>query len=549
MRVKDQQFEVRLLSSLSKVFADEPLTDEPYNKATALQNEVFSFQLAYFSDTLIKDIQLNINSELKDVITLRSVGLVPSQLPYRDRYDEFTLRTTPGLYPDPLYPMDQKGIMALPGQWRSLWVTVSLNASIKPGVHSIEIELEHETKKLGAVTFQLDVIARALPEQKLIHTEWFHVDCLATQYGVEVFSEEHWRLIDTYLQNFVQHGMNMILTPIFTPPLDTKVGGERPTVQLVSVSRTDGEYSFDFSLLERWVKLCQSKGIMYFEFSHLFTQWGAEHCPKIMADADGQYQRIFGWESESTGEEYRAFLNQFLPELIRFIQEHNLEKKSYFHISDEPQSEHLAKFAEVKAMVEQYLSDFPVIDALSDFEFYEQGVVKQPIPALDHIGPFIEHHVDPLWTYYCVAQSQKVSNRFFMMPSLRNRIIGLQFYKFHIQGFLHWGYNFWYSEFSTQAVNPFVQTDALCSFPSGDAFLVYPGEEGPIESIRMEVFYEALQDLRALQLLEQLAGRTSVLQLLDKGLNESLTVETYPHSMRWLLQLRETINEEIRKYV
>ena len=49
----------------------------------------------------------------------------------------------------------------------------------------------------------------------------------------------------------------MILTPIFTPPLDTAVGGERTTTQLVGI-KTDGDaYCFDFAKLDRWVELCR----------------------------------------------------------------------------------------------------------------------------------------------------------------------------------------------------------------------------------------------------------------------------------------------------
>jgi hypothetical protein len=61
------------------------------------------------------------------------------------------------------------------------------------------------------------------------------------------------------------------------------------------------------------------------------------------------------------------------------------------------------------------------------------------------------------------------------------------------------------------------------AFPSGDAFLVYPGDEGPVESIRLEVFHEAQQDLRAMQLLEQLAGRNTVLALMEEGLDQPIT--------------------------
>ncbi len=47
----------------------------------------------------------------------------------------------------------------------------------------------------------------------------------------------------------VDNGINMILTPLFTPPLDTKVGGERPTVQLVDVNMDGDKYTFNFDNL------------------------------------------------------------------------------------------------------------------------------------------------------------------------------------------------------------------------------------------------------------------------------------------------------------
>ena len=105
----------------------------------------------------------------------------------------------------------------------------------------------------------------------------------------------------------------MLLTPVFTPPLDTAVGGERTTIQLVDIRVDNGRYSFGFEKLERWVEMCRECGIRYFEIAHLYTQWGALHCPKIMATVDGEYRRIFGWDADATGDAYRAFLGAFLP--------------------------------------------------------------------------------------------------------------------------------------------------------------------------------------------------------------------------------------------
>src|SRR5699024_9999294 len=194
-----------------------------------------------------------------------------------------------------------------------------------------------------------------------------------------------------------------------------------------------------------------------------------------------------------------------------------------------------------------YLSDYPIIDALSNIEFYKEGIVKRPIPCSNNIEPFLEAEVPDLWTYYCVSQYRDVSNRFIAFPSARNRILGMQLYKYDIAGFLHWGYNFWYSQLSVnQNLNPFLVTDADQGFPAGDGFVVYPGEDGPIVSLRFEVFHDAFQDLRALKLLESYIGKEEVISLLEEGLEQEITFKEYPHDDAWLLNKRQQINEKIK---
>jgi len=544
----ETQIETRCLSSLAKVFADAPLSDDPVRKMTCLGNETVSFQVAYRSNRLLKGIRVRLESDLSEYASVRAVGLAPSELTMYPKHDENVLRTEPGLYPDPLFPIDGDGVAALPNQWRSLWVTIDVPAGTAPGARPVRVLLESESgEPLGEETFELEVLAASLPEQTLIHTEWFHTDCIATYYRLDVFSEAHWAMIDKFVQTAVKHGINMILTPLFTPPLDTAVGGERPTVQLVDVTKTGDAYEFGFEKLTRWIDLCRSRGIRYFELSHLFTQWGAKHAPKIVATEDGVTRRIFGWDTDAAGEEYKSFLSQFIPALTAYLKERGLEDSCYFHVSDEPNADHLESYRSASGIVRQYADGFPMIDALSDYSFYKEGLVKQPVPGSNHIEEFLENQVPNLWTYYCCSQFQNVSNRFFCFPSARNRIIGMQLFKYDIAGFLHWGYNFWYSQYSKRPIDPFRETDAGYAFPSGDAFLVYPGEDGPIESIRMEVFYEALQDLRALRLLQSFVGKEEVITLLeDRG---EITFDRYPTDAEWLLAKRDQINRAIARCV
>lgn len=188
------------------------------------------------------------------------------------------------------------------------------------------------------------------------------------------------------------------------------------------------------------------------------------------------------------------------------------------------------------------------MDALSHYELYKEKAVENPIVATDCIDKFIEKGVKNLWAYYCCAQPVNVSNRYFSMPSARNRVLGVQLYKYDINGFLHWGYNFYYAARSRCFINPYLVTDAGGSFPSGDSFIVYPGADGKaLKSLRLLVFNEGLQDLRALTLAEKLAGRDTVLKLIEE--NGEIKFAKYPKGASYLLELRTKINELIKQSI
>ena len=541
--------EIRLLSSLEKVFRDEKPSAPTHSRVSALRGERVSFQIAcYMEGQNHLSIAAQAQTALGIPVELYEVESVPVTLPAYARRDADYLRATPGLYPDLLMP--HKGRLTLNGgQWRSLWMSLVVPMDAAAGPVPIHVRLictDDPQLQLGEVSVTIDVVPAILPAQKLIHTEWFHCDCLATHYRVPVFSEEHWRLIGRYMKNAADFGINMILTPVFTPPLDTEPGKERPTVQLVDVAVRDGAYTFGFDKLERYMRLAEECGIQYFEISHLFTQWGAAYAPKIVADIHGETCRIFGWETDAGSPEYVSFLRTFLTELRRFLSLSGRESRCYFHISDEPNLDMLEGYRRARESVADVLEGLPIMDALSDYAFYEKGIVPRPIPAIDRADVFAAHNVKPLWTYYCCAQGVAVSNRSISMPSYRSRVIACQLYKYHIEGFLQWGYNFWYSGDSRQSIHPFADTCAHDSFPGGDAFLVYPGEDGsPIPSLRQMVFFEALQDLRAFQLLESLASYEKVMELIEDGYGEKITFTSYPRNAEWILSTRDRVNHEI----
>ena len=484
---------------------------------------------------------------MADWVQLSNVCHVPSLLPlYRDRCDQHYLRTEPGLFPDLLIPLAHNpNIYAMPRQLHSLWVDIRVPEKAAPGVYPISVTLQNADTgaEVGRSDFTLTVYDAVLPPQKLLYTQWFHCDCLANYYGVETFSPQHWRIIGNFLKTAAENGINLILTPVFTPPLDTAVGHHRPTTQLVDITWADGRYTFDFTRLGQWIALCRSVGICHFEIPHLFTQWGARHAPQIVAKVNGEVRQIFGWESEAVGGAYTDFLRQFLPQLRAYLRAQGAEDHCIFHISDEPNPRQLEDYRRARDSVADLLTGCRVMDALSDYDFYAAGVVERPIVGTDHLRPFLERGVEDLWAYTCCSQCVDVSNRFLSMPSGRNRIIGVQLFRHRIRGFLHWGYNYYNNQYSIAPIDPYRVTDAEFFVPSGDAFSVYPAPDGTAyETIHLAVFSQALRDQRALEALAERIGAAETDALIDRLAGRSITFTDYPRHDGFLLRLRETVN-------
>ena len=545
----------KIISSLEKAFVNGDIDSfDTLERISILKNERLSFQLVFLNDgenaVTLRPV-LGFSGKLADFATVRQIMNVPSLCPYTGSHDDNFLYTEPSLCPDILYPVDPYGrIVAGRGNLGAVWIEIDLrnaeniNSSLSG---PLTLTLTENGKILSENTLEIEIIDAEIPEQTLICTDWFHCDSLAHQYGCEVWSERHWQIVENFAKTAVSNGINMLLTPLLTPPLDTNPGKERLTTQLLGITVENGEYSFDFTLVDRWIDMCDRVGIKYFEICHLFTQWGAGHAPKVIAYVGGVQKRIFSWDTDATSPEYIHFLRSMLTEFIAHMKSRGDDSRCFFHISDEPLEAHLESYKKARAVVADLLEGYKIIDACSHVEYYLEGIITNPIPANDMITPFLENNVPDLWTYYCCVQSKKVSNRFMAMPAWRNRVLGLQMFKYDIVGFLHWGYNFYNSERSVHPVIPFVEAGAEQAFPDGDAFSVYPSSDGTaLESTRIVVFHEALQDIRVAQLAEKLCGREAVISALESELSE-ITFDRCPVSAAPLLRAREKVNQMIKE--
>jgi hypothetical protein len=498
-------------------------------------------------------LRVEVNAAAAPHVTLHSVDLVPCDLAAFPGHDDGYDRELPGLYPDLLRPFGDGTMAPLIGSWTGLWVDFRVDEPTLAGFHEVEITInDARSTPLYRCAVTVQVIGTELPALPIANSHWFHCDGLAQYYGVEVFSEEHWQVIEAFIASASRMQVNTLLTPVWTPPLDTEIGGHRTSTQLLDITDRAGSYIVDFARLDRWLELCEKYGMERIEIAHLFTQWGAFATPSIYVRRAGDLVEEFGWHVSATDRRYRRFLEQILPQLKTHLAERWDLNRVIFHISDEPSGrDQLESYLRAKACVEDLIAPCTTVDALSDVEFFDTGAVPNPVVATDAVEPFLARGARPLWVYYCISQNRAVSNRFFAMPSSRNRVIGHQLFAHDCAGFLHWGFNFYNSELSRRPINPFQDTTASGAFLGGDAFIVYPGEDRtPLESIRYKVFTQAMFDLRAFRLLSELSGRAEVMKLIDTdGHGGRLRFDAFSTDPNHYLRSRQDVNRQIATLV
>ena len=558
------------LSSMARIFPDAAPEGAPIAELSCLANEPLSFQVAYkliSNQVFTVGTYVQIESDLP--ISLYAVGYLPV-LQTRDPANDDKYQ--PGLFGDILFPKkvnarikavrypwetvymedDKTRLIARTDTWQGIWLTVNEGGKRqRAGRYPIKLTFRsmQDRAPLAELTLTVEVVGAALPKQTLKYTNWFHCDCLCDMYGVEPFCERFWEIFANYVRKASLNGMNTLLTPCFTPPLDTPVGDERMTVQLVDVTVTDGEYSFDFSKLSRFMDIAMQNGIAYFEHSHFFTQWGAEKAPKVMATVDGKYKRIFGWDTVAWGKKYTAFLHAYIGALLAFLKARGLDKRFIYHVSDEPGPKNRANYRRAKAALGDLLCGYTVCDALSHYEFYEDGTVTTPIVVTYHLDDFYGKAKN-LWGYYTGGNaSGGRPNRKLNTSGERNRMLGVQMYMYDLKGFLHWGYNYWYGLLSQSIMDPRTDPGVSSGGSPGSAFLVYPAANGDcLQSIRQKVFYEAVNDMRALQALEKRIGKRATRRFVLDFFGE-VSFEKHLGTPERLLAFRAALNAEIAKYL
>lgn len=459
----------------------------------AVRNEYASAQFAITSESGSTKVSLSLTSfkgpdgYMID-FSANFVGYVPVKKNTPNTPSDELIRQAPFDAPDPL--LEESTATIKEGETQPVWITVFVPPEAPAGNYTANIKVLSE-KTNSSISIFLKVYPVTLTNERTLWlTNWFSAQNIAKQYNVKPWSEEHWSLIRKYARIMAEHRQNVIITPIFD--LIRFVKGPNSSLRC------------EFSNFDRWVELFREEGVIgRIEGSHLAgrSEWEA-------SDFDSQAVAVY-YENGSfaytqpsmkvTSSEYRAFLSQFLPQLQSHLEEKGWIDFYIQHLADEPIHANAESYRKLAGYVKKFAPRLKTIDANQDTELV--GALDIWVPILHEFDSNQEFYAnrraagEETWFYTCLAPTGKYPNRFIDYALLKVRILHWINFKYNLSGYLHWGLNYW-------TENPFLDVEPS-SLPPGDAFIIYPGKDGPLSSIRFEMLRLGVQDFELLKMLER----------------------------------------------
>ena len=539
-REQNHTASIWLESSLNRIFKTSPPTSTTCLELLAARNTRVSFQVSIKNNgysPISVECTLDSPDEIHSLI--RRVGYVPMRdFTWHTSEDELDgIGHLPGLVPDPLIPENRAVLHNQAVQ--PFWVTLDIPAECDPGTKLITVNVQIDgVSEPVALQVTLDVKQLVvLPRKDFPVTHWWNADALYHYYKIEPFGDTWFEIAEAYLSNMLAHGSNVIFVPLFHHRREVV----KEPAQLLIVDETEpGTYTFDWTRVRRFIHKAKKIGFDYYEWPHFWQMKitrdghivGAAEPARVYTLINDTYHLIVPDDSPALSDSYVNFLKQFLPALHEFLVEEQLETISFYHASDEPggNKEDFDNYMAVREKLSELApwTDGKVMDAMSDIRYGELDLMDIPVPNVQAATDFINKKI-PHWVYYCTGPVGPYINRFFDTPLIKVRMSGLLFYKLDASGFLHWGYNYWYA--MDLGHNPVPQDfvdpwNGGQFMPYGDGHVVYPGPAGPVDSIRWEIFAEALQDYAILQ--------SAGIDREDPILDALIDYGNFPKSESWL---------------
>lgn len=122
------------------------------------------------------------------------------------------------------------------------------------------------------------------------------------------------------------------------------------------------------------------------------------------------------------------------------------------------------------------------------------------------------------WWYICCGPTYPRLNVGIEHPPADARLLAWQQYAENCDGVFNWGVNYWHRRKLTDDSDVFLSGwsyGAGMGGMTGDGLMIYPGNGGPLPSIRLANVRDGVQDYEWMKLAEKAAGREAVARIVS----------------------------------
>ncbi|MCK4463105.1 MAG: DUF4091 domain-containing protein, partial [Candidatus Omnitrophica bacterium] len=467
LRAAREGYDVFIASTLDKIFQDGKTLVKPlFSNVAAIsmaKNEYEAFQIVVDNGKdPLKSVQLEISDLVnektdarirKDNITWRVVGYVETKKPY------YNVKFV-GRWPDPLMPAEPTDVKT--GAVQPFWVTVYIPKGTAPGIYKGIVRVRAEDTILDSIPLFVRVFDFTLPLESSFKTAFdFYPHITKACYPQKpneskaAYKSRIAELNEKYIIDILKYRLNPVLNidPLSQSSLGRIDTYRRYGLNNFSIGKKGGTFG------NNWPKT--DEGIE--KLLPLYRTYGESLKINRMMD----YHYIYTWDEGKVGnpqvKKITSMIHRAHPELKNMVCYHG-----FWDPKEDP----------------GWGEDIDIwCFGIGDFD-------EKKMRQLQYRGM-------EMWMYASGPGSSGYPNLAIDFDSMDYRIIPWLSWKYDIKGFLYWCVNWW------PYVDPFESASNTKWNQNGNGLLYYPGENGPIASLRLEIFRDGMEDYEYLHLLNQ----------------------------------------------
>jgi hypothetical protein len=423
----------------------------------------------------------------------------------------------PDVVGDPLEERRSIDVPAYAAQ--PLWFTFRIPKTAKPGTYTGTVTVNADGATQARYPLTITVADATVPDPKdyrFFLDVWAQPETIAQAHDVRRWSDRHWSLIETYARDLADRGQRLINTAIVDNPwhhqwsLGTRQSQTSTPYSSMVGWTWDGErFAFDFSRFDTYVETSKRAGLGpdIGAYSMLAFQ-DREH----LTYTDTRTGETVNENVDLGGERWRQAWGAFLRAFEAHLKGKGWLEHTYLSFDERP----IDTMTVVKDFVHEVAPVFDNRISIAGSINTEKiasnlSVDWGGIDAMTKEKAEERRKAGKTTTFYVYGWPPH-PNTLAYSPAIEARMLPWISAQRHLDGFLRWSYNSWTSDPFNQPVYIFTQ---------GDEYLVYPGRNGPMSSIRWEQLKEGIEDFELIaQLREKNGGDDS------EALTEALTTAT-----------------------